>query len=144
MTFTLSGPDRLVLDAVVDRLIPSDETGPGAREAGVQTYIERSLAEAYAEHREVYAAGLAALRAADFAASTADRQDEALAELERRGDVFFDLVRRHAIEGMFGDPAWGGNAHRIGWDLLGYPGPRHVWDAADQELDVEPRAEGER
>ena len=61
--------------------------------------------------------------------------------MERQRDVFFEVVLRHAIEGMFGDPAWGGNIDRIGWDLLGYPGPRHVWTPADQELGVEPRVE---
>ena len=48
--------------AVVARLIPSDESGPGVREAGVAAYIERSLEEEYVESREVYSAGLAALQ----------------------------------------------------------------------------------
>ena len=38
-----------VLDAVVARLIPADEVGPGAREAGVVDYIERALAGDYRE-----------------------------------------------------------------------------------------------
>jgi gluconate 2-dehydrogenase gamma chain len=139
--FTLSDRDRVVLDAVVARLIPSDDSGPGAREAGVVAYIERSLEEEYVESREVYSAGLAALSAVSFESLATDRQDAVLADMERRRDVFFEVVLRHAIEGMFGDPAWGGNVDRIGWDLLGYPGPRHVWTEADQELGVEPRVE---
>ena len=48
--------------------------------------------------------------------------------------TFFELVRRHLIEGMFGDPRWGGNAEGRGWALVGYPGPRLVWTEADQRL----------
>jgi gluconate 2-dehydrogenase gamma chain len=142
--FTLSAHDRAVLDAVADRLIPADDTGPGAREARVIDYIERSLADAYEDHRDAYTTGLAALGGAGFGELPPSRQYAILAELERQGDAFFELVRRHAIEGMFGDPAWGGNADRIGWDLLGYPGPRHVWTEAEQELEVEHRVEGQR
>jgi len=142
--FTLSEHDRAVLDAVAERLIPADDTGPGAREAKVVDYIERSLADGYEEHRDTYTAGLAALSREGFGELSPDGQDAILAELERQGDAFFELVRRHAIEGMFGDPAWGGNADRIGWDLLGYPGPRHVWTEAEQELEVEHRVEGHR
>lgn len=135
----LSGRERAILEAIVARLIPSDETGPGAREAGVVEYIERSLARAYERHRPAYADGLASL--ADFPELPAERQDAILGARERQGDPFFELVRGHAIEGMFCDPSWGGNAGGIGWDMLGYPGPRREWTAADQELEVDPRPE---
>jgi gluconate 2-dehydrogenase gamma chain len=58
-----------------------------------------------------------------------------LSELERGADpAFFELVRRHVMEGMFGDPAYGGNRDRAGWELLGYAGPRLVWTEAEQRL----------
>jgi gluconate 2-dehydrogenase gamma chain len=37
---------------------------------------------------------------------------------------FFQLLRTHTIEGMFCDPMHGGNAGLIGWQLIGFPGPR--------------------
>ena len=37
---------------------------------------------------------------------------------------FFQLLRAHTVEGMFSDPMHGGNAGLIGWQLVGYPGPR--------------------
>ena len=51
--------------------------------------------------------------------------------------VFFDTVIQHSREGMFGDPRWGGNAEYIGWRLIGYPGPRHVWAHEEQQFDAE-------
>src|SRR4051794_19675959 len=37
-------PDlRRVLDALVDRIIPNDENGPGALDAGAADYIDRAL-----------------------------------------------------------------------------------------------------
>jgi gluconate 2-dehydrogenase gamma chain len=49
-------------------------------------------------------------------------QDQALSKIEDTD--FFGLLRRHTIEGMFCDPIHGGNADMIGWQLIGYPGPR--------------------
>lgn len=49
-------------------------------------------------------------------------QDETLKRLE--GSLFFSLLRRNTIEGMFCDPIHGGNIDTIGWQLIGFPGPR--------------------
>ena len=37
---------------------------------------------------------------------------------------FFALLRQNTIEGMFCDPLHGGNADMVGWQLVGFPGPR--------------------
>ncbi len=47
---------------------------------------------------------------------------------------FFALVRAHTIQGTFCDPAYGGNANFVGWDLIGYPGVRLNVTAADQRM----------
>jgi len=111
------------LAAVLERLIP------GAGEAQVIRYVERAAAD----HAETYAAGLAALGA--FAAFDGAAQDAALAAIE--GGPFFELVRLHAIQGMFGDPSHGGNAGHAGWRLLGFPGVKVTFTEADQELDAD-------
>src|SRR5947207_3139303 len=49
------------LDAIVARLIPSDELGPGAKEAHTSVYIDRAIGGALASSRQAYTAGLAAL-----------------------------------------------------------------------------------
>jgi gluconate 2-dehydrogenase gamma chain len=127
----LTAAQRATLAAIVERLIPSDD-GPGAREANVAEYVVRSLASDTEHRLPDYAAGLDALDG--FAALAAAAQDARLRELEAAGDPFFELVLEHARQGMFGDPAWGGNAGGVGWALVGYPGPRYVWEAHDQDV----------
>ena len=46
------------------------------------------------------------------------------------------MILTHAIQGMFGDPAHGGNVGFVGWKLVGFPGPRLFVDAHDQKLNV--------
>jgi gluconate 2-dehydrogenase gamma chain len=145
-------PDMVaVLAAAVERLIPSDETGPGAREACVCRYIEGTLESGPAEQHALYETGLRALdseaRSAQgpgFAHLPPCDQDKLLRRAEagdmprEGGDMarFFELLRTHAIEGMFGDPRHGGNAGFAGWRLVGYRGPRLTVPAGEQELDV--------
>jgi gluconate 2-dehydrogenase gamma chain len=142
----LSEAELAILDGVVERLIPSDESGPGAREAGVRQFIERALATDYEADTDLYRAGLAAIDTyanatcgGAFATLAAPQQDAILREIEANdldaAPGFFELVRRHTIEGMFCDPAWGGNIDRVGWTLIGYRGPKAVWTEAEQELD---------
>jgi hypothetical protein len=40
------------------------------------------------------------------------------------------------IQGVFGDPFYGGNANFIGWEMLGYPGTRVAVSASMQRMDV--------
>jgi gluconate 2-dehydrogenase gamma chain len=112
---------RDTLDALLERILP------GSVAAGVRRYVERvGAVDLVGDLAELEALGFAALPAAD--------QDAIVASLE--GGQFFELLRRHALEGMFGDPRWGGNADGAGWDLLGYPGPRLEWDADEQRVEV--------
>src|SRR5215470_4093778 len=48
----LSGDEATFLDAAVARVIPNDELGPGAKEAGVTTFIDRQLAGPYGNSSE--------------------------------------------------------------------------------------------
>ena len=148
---TLSAAEAAALDAFVSRLIPSDELGPGAREAKAARYIDRALGGALASSREAYRIGLAAIDAhamrvkgARLAALPPRDQDEILTDAERNAvpgitpnsSAFFTLVRTHTLQGTFGDPYYGGNVNFAGWDLLGYPGLRLAVSAADQQLDA--------
>jgi gluconate 2-dehydrogenase gamma chain len=142
VTAALGSDASAVLVAVLDRLIPDDEHGPGALAAGVPRYLEGVLERAGDTAVERWEAGLAAIGAlargregGDFAALPPELQDRVL-ELAAEGHeaAFFTELRQRAIEGMFCDPSWGGNAGEVGWRLLGYAGPRHVWTAADQRI----------
>lgn len=133
----LNATERHCLEAMVSRIIPADANGAGAREAGCALYIESALRDAYQSQKPAYSAGLAALdscavtrRGKRFPALDVTDQDQILMDFERNTRVgeyldsaaFFELVRRHTLEGMFGDPSYGGNANFAGWDLIGYPG----------------------
>jgi gluconate 2-dehydrogenase gamma chain len=139
---TLSATEADILEAFCARLIPSDETGPGAREARAAHYIDRSLAGALAASRETYRTGLSALDArarqmkgqAFGRLSEAD-QDAALVALQAANPAFFSMVRDHTLQGTFGDPYYGGNAGFVGWDMIGYPGIRLAVSQAQQEMD---------
>jgi gluconate 2-dehydrogenase gamma chain len=88
--------------------------------------------------QDAYRRGLAALAAhcasrfgATFDQLAESDQDEVLAGIEAgsvdgfetpSAEDFFDMVRSDVIEGMFADPAYGGNAGLVGWQLIGYPG----------------------
>jgi hypothetical protein len=105
-----------VIAAIAEQLIP------GAREAGVERYMEA--------HQDAFAGALETLAGFEDAAD----QDALLADLERKRPDLFEPLLAHARQGMFGDPSYGGNVDRAGWTLLGYPGPRPIWTAADQAV----------
>jgi len=143
--------------ALFERMFPADENGAGAPEIGVVAYLDGALAGAYADKVEPYRLGLAALdRAAkqlcgrSFAECEVGQQDELVGKLER-GELpdfrtppqqsFFGMLREHLQEGLFADPAYGGNRDKLGWKFLGHPG---VWleNSAEEQLSTEPVTKG--
>jgi hypothetical protein len=137
-----------VLAALLDRLLPADELGPGARDLGAVTYVERALAGPSSDDVDAYRAGLDALdeRArrqlgTGFAALPGDDQDAVLQAFDTEGSpdrAFIDLACEHLYESVLGDPAHGGNANFDGWRLVGFGGPRRAQSEADQGLDAVP------
>ena len=124
--------------------MPRDELGPGAVECGVVEYIERSLADPRIGGKEAMRVGLDAVdvlsretQGAPLADLAPDRQDAVLTAIEKNSATFFALVRRLTLEGMFGDPSYGGNRNFAGWDLIRYPGPRLAVGPEDQRMGVE-------
>ena len=53
----LTQPEIRFLDAAVARLIPADDLGPGAKEAGVTYYIDQQLASVWGSHGRNYRGG---------------------------------------------------------------------------------------
>jgi gluconate 2-dehydrogenase gamma chain len=137
----LTAAEADILEAVCARLIPTDDSGPGAKEARAAHYIDRALAGFLAPSRQAYAAGLAAIdkaamdaRGVPFAKLAAADQDAVLHAIE--ATPFFALVRTHTIQGTFCDPFYGGNANFVGWDLIGYPGVRTIVTPNEQRMGV--------
>lgn len=36
---------------------------------------------------------------------------------------FFSALTLHTRQGFYGDPAYGGNKNKVGWQMIGFPGP---------------------
>ena len=62
------------------------------------------------------------IHTADFVDLTAEQQDEALAEVQRRNRPFVSLLTCHSIEGLLCAPEYGGNRDGLGWALVGFDG----------------------
>ncbi len=130
-----------VVEAIAGRIIPTTDT-PGAIEAGAANYINLALAGAYQPQLAFYRRAIGELErhcgtafGSSFAELDVERQDEILESLEAGkigavvdGVKFFELVRRHVMEGFFGEPNYGGNRDLIGWKLVGFPGQRYGYD----------------
>lgn len=144
----LTAAQKQILEAFVDRLCPKDELGPGAVECGAANYIDRQLAGYLAAEKESIVTGLAAMDAyarsaegASFVELPSDKRDVVLTALENGSAAsvpnargFFNRVRRLTLEGMFGDPHYGGNTNFAGWDLIKYPGPRLAVAPEEQKM----------
>jgi len=153
---SLTSAEAETLRAIIARIIPADENGPGALEARADRYIDRALAGALKNQRSTYAAGLAAIDAfaqsakgSVFAKLSTSDQDLILTEIQSDratgfaaggSGQFFNLVRTHTIQGTFSDPFYGGNENFIGWDLIGYPGARVVVSPNLQRMDIKPES----
>ena len=140
---------RSILSAFIDRLIPKDELGPGATECGVLDYIDGCLADFLAAEKPSFLQGLAAVDAyartsqgAPLAELSAEKQDAVLTAIDNNQApnlrTFFNRVRRLTLEGMFGDPSYGGNRNFAGWNLIRYPGAKLMSTPQDQKMSVAP------
>ncbi|HYJ76441.1 MAG TPA: GMC family oxidoreductase, partial [Kineosporiaceae bacterium] len=154
---SLSPYQGRTLAALVDRIFPADENGPAASEIGVVTYVDRALSGFYREHHETYRLGLRAVddaararHGAGFPDLAPEQQDELVAQLwagTLKGlvvphpEAFARMLLEHVQEGLFADPAHGGNRDKLGWRFLGHPG---LWleHGPDEHLADEPVTKG--
>lgn len=145
--------EALAVAAAASQIFPADDFGPGANEAGVVIYIDRQLAGPYGRDRyrftqppfesgvpeqgyqgkatpaDIYREGLRQIQGLHQLSS--EEQHAALTRIEKA--PFFQMLKTHTIEGMFCDPMHGGNADLIGWQIIGFPGPRMSYaDEVDQ------------
>ena len=116
-----------VMDAMASRILPSVDGRPGAHEAGVVYFIDRTLSTFNAGQKKLYSDGIADLnrRAArkwkgttSFVALTPMQQDDLLHDIEKT--PFFQAARFDTIVGTFALPTWGGNRDYAGWHMLGF------------------------
>ena len=141
------------IDAIAGRILPATDT-PGAVEAGAVFYIDRALASPYRHLLSRYTRGLRVLDkhakgqfGAAFEKLSPEQQDLILNDLEagkiadlRDGEAFFELLRSHVLEGVFGEPSYGGNRDMIGWKLVGFPGQQWGYPETyiNKKVDIPP------
>jgi hypothetical protein len=94
---------------------------------GSQGIAEREFNGPVTGWQQEYRDGIAAL-GAGYCDVDGDEQDARL----RAVPAFRSLLYRHACEGAYGAPEYGGNRDQLGWQAIGYPGdvqPRGYTDA---------------
>lgn len=150
----LSAGEIALLEKIAERIFPATDT-PGAVEIGAVEYIVRALAGDYKDLVPLYREGLAALErhaaacfGKSFGALADVDKDSALADFENgHADYdgaadFFDTVRCHVLEGVFGEPQYGGNRDLAGWRIVDFPGQQHGYPDAyiNRRVDLAPVA----
>jgi gluconate 2-dehydrogenase gamma chain len=151
----LTAAERRTVETMAGRIVPTTD-GPGAIEAGAADYIDIALAGAYKPQLARYQKGIAELEAystatfgKSFAGLSSEQQDDTLENLEHGkikevadGPQFFELIRRHVMEGFFCEPYYGGNRDMIGWKLVGFPGQQYGYKDAyiNKVIDLSPVA----
>ena len=125
----LTEAEARTLAILCDQIIPADDW-PSASQAGVLTFIDRQLTGPYRRHRKTYREGLQQaekLAQSKFggepAKATPSQQLELAKALEQQNPQFFDLLRRHTMQGYYGSPRHGGNKDAVSWRMLGLDEP---------------------
>jgi hypothetical protein len=138
---SLTAAEAKTMRAFAALIIPSDESMPGADEAGAVYFVDRAFRmPLFAESVPLIRAGLARLDArarsggaADFATLPPPYQETIMREVER--EPFFAAARTLVVIGTLADSSYGGNRDGAGWTLLGlehrpsYSAPYGWYDA---------------
>ncbi|HKM90460.1 MAG TPA: gluconate 2-dehydrogenase subunit 3 family protein [Candidatus Acidoferrales bacterium] len=121
------------VEAIASLIIPTTET-PGAREAGVVYFVDRSLRTFAADQQKPFADALALVdgkrkerfpASADFASLTVAQQTEILKAIEET--PAFGMFRFATVVGFLSNPEDGGNRDMVGWKLIGFDhAPTHT------------------
>lgn len=137
----LDAPLAQDLAAIAAQIVPADDTGPGAEEAGVIYFIDQALGSHMAGARALLASGAddLAVHGERFARLPPDRQRELLRAHD--DSPWFGAMRYLTVAGMFAMPVHGGNREHAGWRLLGFD-HRHHWAPPFGHYDVAEHDDG--
>ena len=142
----ISTEEALELSAIVDQIIPPDET-PGATDTGVVYFIDAALgsfmsarAASLRQDLNKLADRVKMLGNPDskFSDLDFDQQTEILKEIE--DTPYFETLHTLTMMGMFCLPRYSGNRDESGWDLLGFD-HQHVWQAPFGYYDADAHAQ---
>jgi gluconate 2-dehydrogenase gamma chain len=133
--------EAVCIVALSEQIIPEDEHGGGATEAGVIHYIDRQLVAVFDYDQLIYQQGISALqnsclelhgkrfesldKDAQYALCTA--MEKGTLPGEHWGDLdpgrFFNLVIAHTMQGFYGAPRHGGNKNYMSYQMMGLDFP---------------------
>jgi gluconate 2-dehydrogenase gamma chain len=123
---TLTAAEGRAMRAFAAQIIPSDDDGPGAEEAGAVYFVDRALGMPFfADKVPIIRAGLADLDAwsevigirGGFASVSGAQQVAIIGRIEHT--PFFAAARALAVIGTFANPSYGGNKGGAGWKMIG-------------------------
>lgn len=146
----LTDAEAREIEAITARILPATDT-PGAHEAGVIWFIDRSFGSIFEGRLGFVREGLAAFQAlipaqypGAHAFSDLDPadQDEYLVTRETTG--FFQFLRLATLAGFFGMSSYGGNRGHVGWKLLGLDHEAHGWQPPFGDYDAAYRRDEKR
>jgi gluconate 2-dehydrogenase gamma chain len=124
----LTPADAADIEAATSQIIPTDST-PGAREARVVYFIDKSLATFAKEQKPAFDTAARELRsraakaqkgAKSFASLSSAQQIAVLTVLEKEKPDIFGQLRYATMAGMLANPEYGGNYNKIGWKMIGF------------------------
>jgi gluconate 2-dehydrogenase gamma chain len=122
--------------ALAEQVVPEDEHGGGATEAGVIHYIDRQLIAVFNYDQAIYQQGISALQSTclgihgkRFETLDFDTQHELCQQMwdrklpgeyweELDQNRFFDLVIKHTLQGFYGPPRHGGNKNYMSYKMM--------------------------
>jgi hypothetical protein len=120
---TLTADEGAAVRSFASRIIPSDDTGVGAEEAGAAWFVDGALGGPMAGMLDPIRAGLADLdqrarskHGVSFADAYPADQDAIIEEVV--DTQFFQLTRMLVVMGVFADPVHGGNRNHVGFTVL--------------------------
>jgi len=128
----LSLEESVELSAIVDQIIPVDET-PGASETGVVYFIDIALGSFMSGAAPMLRQGLEEFQqktvsaypeSTGFSGLSFEQQTEMLKSVE--DTPMFGMLHFLTLCGMFCLPSYSGNREEAGWDLIGFD-HRHAW-----------------
>ena len=137
--FTLEEAQCVI--ALCEQIIPEDEHGGGATEAGVINYIDRQLVAVFDYDQVIYQQGLSALQQScldlhgkRFESLDSGKQIQLMKKLEANelpeapwegSDQvrFFRLLVSHTMQGFYGPPRHGGNKNYMSYKMMGLDFP---------------------
>jgi gluconate 2-dehydrogenase gamma chain len=111
-----------------DRLYQQGPWAQGAPGQGYQLpltpaeFFRAGIAAVNRHCKEEYGKEFDRLQAADKQ-KVLESLDKSIINVDHvSGKQFFDVVYQATMEGLFGDPIYGGNKNKAAWKMIGYPG----------------------